>query len=1192
MASSRKETDKSIPVCERPTTTTLGTFPISRYMYSTISESYHPYRNIPAGDFLDGCTGELRPSVLALGCGDILSCFYTLWKNFDFSISKAPKRFDGVEFTLNDCSAAVLARNIVLLQLCFQLPKEVSQRKEWLSAMWAILYCHELYSDHQKILDNSLKMLLQFSTSLEQWACRDNPMQHLIRFTSSPCLADIAAAWKMWFDRAVNISSIKDMHAKRDVQLENILNKEDIEFYSYIYTWNAVYICGQISNYALTDFGSWQREIIFRQHEVISYITTGNCFSECVFGLTHSDGEQTSINFTLYDKQNGKYCLNFGTIPISGYYHRIEFSPQNLKTMEINAVPGDVAVSPVSFQSQPFLANSIQQFTMWVQSTHRVLMKDDLSISFLFDNQQALTFCQTLQQPRENKHGSIADEVPKYSVITTSRAIEKFGLPNVVISTIPLLKDNGLLFTRALSYKKFVNTIDKYLNMVFGFNCEMFPVIFGARFINHEGSRFASSTLINPPPPCLANFTEIIMYDRILILEKVIGALALTPTMPWISPGSISRAFLILMVSCTFTLRYKSSCDLFNYTCIETALMILIHFIKLNGIVRSNYAFWEPLCTSLLDSAKTYLNSIQTQMLLHDIHAHLTVTEDDCPICKQIPLEDVILAYSTEIPLDLLQPYYQPHFLAIINTKSPSDEIFEVIDHDGAQFFECFEVAICKNMLKLGFYLPMHFLEKSFCVTIGVTCMEQDGNIFRKIKCFNLSSAGIQNKSLLHEFIKPAYTFLSQRTNSSLGEISSHMCYDFRSDTTVTLSDSALEALSTHTLQTDRISSTELQISCSCMSLKLKYSYPVYLQTVSTVLKHERKVSITCFRQAHNFVEESVCFMANPDHQLSIVPLELSMNIIAAYSRGQFTCVETEGMKSATITPLVKVKKTLQYLFESSRECSHFHLLAHGKETFLGYVLVNNVLFDYQRGTPALDLAFCFLDHHENSEELSKKWEEDVCPTDVPDITNIFVDDSELELLQNTLEYFVRRTNGTLQTADSHSQHHVLCQLKVDHFFTRAVVYLLLSDPDVEIAIPDERYFNTPLHNEKEEKESGISCNCCGKKILKNYMCKQCSRVNYCSDKCRTNNKQVHQMNCTSENASLPRIGLVSNALGSKIICSGVLRVGRLKCTSCKKTSEYLKKCIKCAMVQYCGKECEKNHWPEHKEVCSPGNYE
>ncbi|CAB4036920.1 Stress-induced-phospho 1, partial [Paramuricea clavata] len=39
-------------------------------------------------------------------------------------------------------------------------------------------------------------------------------------------------------------------------------------------------------------------------------------------------------------------------------------------------------------------------------------------------------------------------------------------------------------------------------------------------------------------------------------------------------------------------------------------------------------------------------------------------------------------------------------------------------------------------------------------------------------------------------------------------------------------------------------------------------------------------------------------------------------------------------------------------------------------------------------------------------------------------------------------------------------------------------------------------------------------------------------------------------------------------------------------CYYCKKTEKNLKKCTNCFMAQYCGRECQKSDWKNHKEVC------
>ena len=40
-------------------------------------------------------------------------------------------------------------------------------------------------------------------------------------------------------------------------------------------------------------------------------------------------------------------------------------------------------------------------------------------------------------------------------------------------------------------------------------------------------------------------------------------------------------------------------------------------------------------------------------------------------------------------------------------------------------------------------------------------------------------------------------------------------------------------------------------------------------------------------------------------------------------------------------------------------------------------------------------------------------------------------------------------------------------------------------------------------------------------------------------------------------------------------------------CHNCFMESKHLKKCKDCAGVWYCSRECQKQDWKEHKQVCS-----
>jgi len=44
------------------------------------------------------------------------------------------------------------------------------------------------------------------------------------------------------------------------------------------------------------------------------------------------------------------------------------------------------------------------------------------------------------------------------------------------------------------------------------------------------------------------------------------------------------------------------------------------------------------------------------------------------------------------------------------------------------------------------------------------------------------------------------------------------------------------------------------------------------------------------------------------------------------------------------------------------------------------------------------------------------------------------------------------------------------------------------------------------------------------------------------------------------------------------------------QCAKCKESKLKMYKCSKCLTARYCGEECQKAHWREHKKKCSPAN--
>ena len=189
--------------------TALQHFPVARFTCHSNFRFYYAYGTALAENFLDSITEVKEPTILSLGCGDLQSCFYTIWKNFH---PQYKHHFGGVHFVLNDCSAAVLARNILLLYLCIQMPTEMEDKKKWVAAMWSIWYCHELLPDHEHVLRDSLNNLLKWSENVNSWSNEsNNPLRNIVKFASLQSLHEIREAWKMWFHSTVNVKPVEEM---------------------------------------------------------------------------------------------------------------------------------------------------------------------------------------------------------------------------------------------------------------------------------------------------------------------------------------------------------------------------------------------------------------------------------------------------------------------------------------------------------------------------------------------------------------------------------------------------------------------------------------------------------------------------------------------------------------------------------------------------------------------------------------------------------------------------------------------------------------------------------------------------------------------------------------------------------------------------------------------------------------------
>lgn len=1079
-----------------------STFPLARYTYTPESgKFYYACGNTPAEDLLQCCVGVAEPSVLLLGSGDIRSCFYTLWKNFDLSISNAPRQFDGAHFVLDDCSSAILARNILFILLCLQLPEDTEERKKWLGALWAVWYCHELYPQHQKILDDSLKLLLKHSESYEDWSCASNPLHHLVRLTSPVVLAEISQVWKAWLEGS-NVISVEQMHSSRQESLKvhKKYDKRDVEKFASRYAHDFVSVFGDKSD-------SKEKQIT---PEVILYMKSGNSYAESVLN-TDLPTTSTTANVTLYESQDGTYTLFFNCIPFMSYNHNVEFSPGAMEDAGTEKHLCDaMLVQSESFKSHPLLANCVQQFFMWIQSSSAVLNSKKDAISFSFSNKDALVFCQ--------EHSKV--DSSQFDIIFSSNLIDYLG-PNVVLSALPLLKLEGLLFTQTMFYYNCsMTSLDEFLNMSFGFDCKLFPVILGTRCINHEGVGYNSPVLIEPIPERTTLLSNSLIWQKVSAQPMVISKL------PPLEPGSVTEGLVMSFTALTHSLlsKFTELADkaLVCSNNIETAMLMLQTFMS-SVDANSDYHFCEPLSTALKERLKPFLSGLQTQALLRKLHIHFTVDEGSCPICKDSPIEEYVGLFCAEVSM----PEYRCNFMALIHPYSPLEvpggQILDLLSSKDIQVIDCFDCTLQGNTVKLKFFAPMMFVARNFNITVAIS-------IFGKKNSYTtLSTTSLQNTQVEFEHYNFSRATGLHPSSAILHNLVSNVYTQDNVVSEIALSDPMLEGLAVSDLSINKISSSEIRLLCGLQEFNLKFLFPVdYKRIKIKMSKVQRKVKVICPRHRHCFREEKPIYVVCPDHQLSLPPQHLKNEVLACHSDVQVLSeikktkevpkddiFQWESSTTINWGPsdfLFEAKKTLNIFFEC-KNAQVFHLTPSNHEGRMsGEIFVNKHLFDYQHHAPAVDLAFCF--HEEHSYPVS------VQSVKIGTCENVSVSDAAYEDLKNVFLYFAKRTNGDCKSAGVNSTYYNLVEQGVDKYFTRAVVYFLYNDPDrtlssTGIISPLKELFSAYSAATKavESQPKNRTCSFCNKSgILKT--CKQCGEAQYCDKECQSKHWRRHKIEC------------------------------------------------------------------------------
>ena len=1141
----------------------LKPFPVSRFVDYTVFRFYYGYGNTAAEDFLEHLVGIKAPSILLLGCGDLRSCFYTLWKHF--TVSGAYKsKFNGVKFDLVDYSAAVLARNILFLYLCLQKPTEKEAIKNWVAAIWAIWFCHELSEDHMSILNNSLVKLVKWSSNIQVWSeSRENPLRTIAKYETEECLHKVASMWKHWLVKdGPSVDAMKD--ARKNLQKKGLKNEKFGEFTFFV----------ELSHLNVV-FPDEKRKKM--EEEYNSYIKTGSVFAESVLGQS-LPSKPTSVNPTMYETLDWDYTLHYGSLPYKCFPAPFLHTPSK-KDMRKNGVPkailDKIVVSDSSFESSPLLASCLQYFSLWLISSSKILAsacsKQNPQIAFNFVFSDAVKFCQA----RNTRCME-----PVFDLIHASNLIDHVSLTNLVLLTIPLLKIPGYLLTGTLLYKELSPSTFLYLEKCFGFKPHLLPLLCGMRCISHE-DKYSSPVSISCKPQCM----EVIDVGlKMLVWQRVIA----TPLkMTSLQEDSAVLNALYSSV-CTTVLCFNQQPSFrLAPLCTGTAIMIIKTFFdQIDGSLKPlPFSFWEPLCSLLKCDRrlKPYMVSLQAQALLHSLHLHLILSESDCPLCRGEPVTSFLSQFtvSLDLPTSDLR-HSTPCIMVYIHKNLVSNAIQCAFQGDMAvHIIDSTEGTIASNNeLNLSFVAPSTLADEGLYMSVRsfTFAITQDKTTF-----FTLDK--ILESGKLIDFSTPTVTFSSNVYSSkselpigssTLGVIDQHIGTGDEFGTVVSLSNSALVALDKRRITTTSISNSEIKFACGKCCLRICYPYPVDENTAKIVRQTSNKIDLKVARRSHVFHDETPYVTVDPANLITLVPFHSTHKIAMIYSPLQFSKKERQytldiraGTQSHSAMPvLFNLKSTLSIMFQFP-DVKLFALKHTDTKRYVAMAIVQSHVFDMHKKTPAVDLHYLFMDDIPVGYPLLRE--------PLPLTTNsrdIFVDDKELKLLKKTFAYFSKCTNPS-----SIASNELLNNFTPDVHFTRAVVYPLYSDipEDTMTSLQVDRpLFETDTKAPKPHArlESGGKCTCgyCDSTLSKVLKCSRCHKACYCNTTCQRSHWKEHQKVCKT--ATKPEATSEPDLL--------------TQCGSCGKTASLssLKQCP-CHLVAYCNKQCQANGWPQHKQLCS-----
>ena len=1141
-------------------------FSASKFVNTAQHRFYYAFGNTPAEDLLEHVPDTCKkPSVLQLGCGDIRSCFYTLWKNFDKHSGHG--NFKGVTFNLNDYCAAVLARNILFLYWTLKLA-DVSpgDAQQTVCSIWNVWFCHDLQHHDVVLLRESLDVLLEVFESDEAWKKPDNPLRNVIDFVGEfkqDTMKGIYQMYSFWLKMLQDANDETKLSLKRNriKVVEKTTQFIELRFN------------GRFGIYSMEP-GKRQNMRKLMMDEYCSYLETGNAFAEHAFGISVTDVNSHVLNPTLYEKEN-EYTLHYSSMPYECFVHSLFMTKEN-----IHFPPGTIFVQQKRFDNIPLLANSVQQFSMWLISSAKHL-QTNTATKFLFCYSDAICAAVRLRHSY------------RFNIIHSSNLIDHLSSLAVVINTITLLTENGVLLTTTMNLGK--DSVNKNVEMSFNFKLEYLLPLFGIRCFGQEGI-YAGDGILQAIPSFRAAFEALKIIGselpRLIIWKSSNATPLLLKSLE--EHSLATEALFACIKGATLGFLSLNPTISLSTTSSHSAMIALsIFFNRLSSESFKDFKFWTGLCTRLRNDTGLlpFLMHLQCQATLMNIHMHLTTTPSDCPICN-----NTLTQYFQKICVPFNASFEVERYsnsasivLACIHPKEFDTESLNILNPTTARKNKgvfLIDSGVCSVSAEMNglidIVIPRNLIDyDKYCATVYAY------NYFQADKKFigsPVSTVPLKNVNI------DAYTPHATITNrlqlnpsTSFGELALLEYTGYQYVTNITLSDKVISDLqSKYPLRTEMITDTSFKVFCRNSHFVVKYSTPIIYAKVKIQYSTEKKlvmIDAECKPfDTYSKDQQTPLFFVSPENNIILPQVNVSEFYLEESVSSQMTIEDWKiinlfGRGFLTSSPSINAKNVFIALFQRMMH-TYFHLISatKGDDLTYGMIVVHKRLFDVQNQTPALDLSFYIneagIDRYNNNAfytwslmRLSNNVDEEVC---------IPVNGNEISLVKGALSQFSDRTRICKTKANPL----INLGFGMDKYFRRAIAYHLSTDR-CELSLEDKFLPFNQSDKKVDLLPETNHCSFCSSEVMSVRKCLRCHSAIYCGEECQRKHWKVHKLLC--------KPAVVHSSAIAKPIST---QIQQAVCSRCKAKSNDLKKCTRCKLVAYCGKQCQIEDWSEHKMIC------